>query len=54
MVFTNYVSWSQEVFKEVYFLMTKDLQRKVLGQVSSSTEPEMPVHSFHGLLCWHL
>lgn len=34
--------------------MRKDLQRRVLGQVSSSTGPEMPVHSFHGLVCWHL
>lgn len=53
-VFASYVTQSQEVFWGVHFLMKRDLQGRVSGQVTPGTEPEMPVLSFHGLLSWHL
>jgi len=38
----------------VYFLMRKDLQKRVSRQVAHSMELKMPVLSFHELLCWHV
>lgn len=54
MVFTSYVTQSQEVFQGVHFLTKRHLQGRVSGQVTPSTEPEVPVLSFHDLLSWHL